>query len=97
MAKELAPHHVTVNAVLPGKTNTPMLMEGNMRKALKTADQDTAADEAAFLRRAAETTPMGIPYVEPEDVAEAALWLSLPASRYVTGTAIPVDGGTAIP
>jgi SDR family mycofactocin-dependent oxidoreductase len=97
MAKELGPYQIRVNAVLPGKTNTPMFMQGNMRKALLTQDQDTAADDQAFLRRAAETTPMVIPYVEPEDVAEAALWLSLPASRYVTGTAIPVDGGTAIP
>jgi (+)-trans-carveol dehydrogenase len=97
MAKELAPHQITVNAVLPGKTNTPLLMEGSMRTALKTDEQDTATDKNAFLSRAAETTPMGIPYVEPEDVAEASLWLSVPASRYVTGTAIPVDGGTAIP
>ena len=32
-------------------------------------------------------------YGKPEDIAGTAIWLASPASGYVTGAAIPVDGG----
>jgi NAD(P)-dependent dehydrogenase (short-subunit alcohol dehydrogenase family) len=34
-----------------------------------------------------------VPLVQPQDVTEAVLWLVSPRSRYVTGTALPIDAG----
>ncbi len=38
-------------------------------------------------------TLLPIPWVQPEDVANAVLWLASDEARAVTGIAIPVDGG----
>ena len=38
-------------------------------------------------------TLLPIPWVQPEDVANAVLWLGSDEARYVTGIAIPVEGG----
>ncbi len=38
-------------------------------------------------------TLLPIPWVQPEDVANAILWLASDEARAVTGIAIPVDGG----
>jgi (+)-trans-carveol dehydrogenase len=37
-----------------------------------------------------------ISLVQPADIAEAVLWLSSPAARYVTGVNLPVDGGAHV-
>ncbi|MGP4017529.1 SDR family oxidoreductase [Saccharopolyspora sp. 5N708] len=37
----------------------------------------------------------GIPYVQPEDVTEAMLFLASDAARYITGVTLPVDAGHA--
>ncbi|HWD05841.1 MAG TPA: mycofactocin-coupled SDR family oxidoreductase [Kribbella sp.] len=95
MARELGPHRIRVNAVLPGNTNTEMFDNDAMR-ALMLPDVEQPTEEQ-FLARASIGSPLGLPYVEPEDIAEAAAWLAGPGSRYVTGTFVPVDGGTAIP
>jgi 2-deoxy-D-gluconate 3-dehydrogenase len=78
LANELAPHSITVNAIAPG------YMETNNTAALR-ADP---VRENQILNR--------IPVArwgKPEDLATAVLFLTSPASSYVTGTVIPVDGG----
>lgn len=42
-----------------------------------------------------ESVPLGH-YGTPDDIAEAALWLSSPMARYVTGVVLPVDGGWSL-
>lgn len=94
-ARELGPHRIRVNAVLPGNTNTMMFRnEATMR--LFTPDLDEP-EEDKFLQRAASRTPMGIPYVEPSDISEAIVFLASSRARYITGTSMLVDGGSAIP
>jgi SDR family mycofactocin-dependent oxidoreductase len=95
MAKELGPRGIRVNAVLPGNVNTAMFNNDDMRH-LYVPDQPDP-DEELFLRRAASTIPMRVPYVQPEDVSEAVCYLASDAARYVTGTLLPVDGGSGIP
>lgn len=95
MARDFGPLGIRVNLVLPGPTNTDLLMKGNARR-LVTSDGDTSGDDE-FLRNAIERSPMRIPYVEPEDVADAIVWLLSDRARHVTGVLLPVDGGTAIP
>jgi SDR family mycofactocin-dependent oxidoreductase len=95
MAKELGRHQIRVNAVLPGNCNTPMFDNDGIRR-LYVPGADTPTEDD-FRARAAAMAPMRNPWVEPEDVAEAVAWLASPASRFVTGAAIPVDGGGATP
>lgn len=40
--------------------------------------------------------PMGEPWVEPADVAEAVLYLASPASRWISGAVLPVNQGSAV-
>lgn len=95
MARELGQHRIRVNAVLPGNTNTEMFDNPAMRQLLVPGIAEPTDEQ--FLASAGAGSPMLIPFVQPDDIAEAVAWLAGPASRYVTGTALPVDGGTAVP
>lgn len=77
LAVELGPSGVTVNAVCPGPINTAM-----------TALIPEEA-KARFTRRRTALRRYG----EPEEVAHLTLALCLPSASYVTGVALPVDGG----
>nr|WP_210278250.1 2-dehydro-3-deoxy-D-gluconate 5-dehydrogenase KduD [Phyllobacterium myrsinacearum] len=78
MANELAGQGVTVNAIAPGYMET----------------DNTAALRADPLRESQilERIPMGR-WGHAEDLATTILFLASPASSYITGTVIPVDGG----
>lgn len=77
-ALDLAPLGIRINAIAPGFIAT------NMTKGV-------LADEG-FSSMIKANTPLG--YVgEPNDIAEAALYLASDAAKYVTGTIIYVDGG----
>lgn len=77
LAVELGPSGVTVNAVCPGPIHT------GMTEMIPTESKETFARRKTALQR----------YGEPEEVAHITLSLVLPASSYITGVAIPVDGG----
>lgn len=79
VAYELAPHGIRVNALSPGITVTP-LVAASMQD-----DPDILAERTA-------TVPMGRAG-QPEDMGNAALFLCQPASQFVTGTNMIVDGG----
>ena len=87
LAVELAPRGVTVNAVCPGYTDTPMLEASLDNIVAKTGRgrSDAAADLARL-------NPQGR-FITPEEVADTVLWLCSPAARAITGQAIPVSGG----
>jgi (+)-trans-carveol dehydrogenase len=95
LAKELGRYQIRVNAVMPGNCNTPMFDNDGIRR-LYVPDAETPTQEV-FLERAAAMSPMRNPYVEPEDISEAIVYLVGPAGRLVSGVALPVDGGTATP
>ncbi|WP_225031202.1 MULTISPECIES: SDR family NAD(P)-dependent oxidoreductase [Paraburkholderia] len=78
MAIELAPAGIRVNAVAPTIVETPM----------------TAPffEDPAYRAFALATIPMGR-VAQPEDVAEAVVYLSSPAAGLVTGTSLRIDGG----
>jgi 3-oxoacyl-[acyl-carrier protein] reductase len=80
LAGELAPD-VNVNAIAPGPIDTPR-WRGDL------SDADYAARKA----RRIEDIPLGR-MGEPEDVADAALFLLSPASRWITGSVLHVTGG----
>jgi NAD(P)-dependent dehydrogenase (short-subunit alcohol dehydrogenase family) len=79
----LAPENIRVNAVCPGPVNTPML-PGFLAK---------AADESASVAEVyASRVPLGR-VAEPEEIAQAVVFLASDAASFVTGVAMPVDGG----
>jgi 2,3-dihydro-2,3-dihydroxybenzoate dehydrogenase len=91
MALELAPHGVTVNAVSPGSTATPMLLETQMRGSSQALHHAIHGDAA--------TWRLGVPLghlAEPEDQAAAALFLVSDAARHITGQELIVDGGQSV-
>lgn len=89
-AREFAPRHVRVNAVLPGLMKTPMVaMAAGLADAYDTPDV-----EAMWAKRDAQV-PMGH-MGTAWDVAEAALFLVGDRSKYVTGIELVVDGGITL-
>jgi NAD(P)-dependent dehydrogenase (short-subunit alcohol dehydrogenase family) len=87
LALELAKTGVTVNAVCPGFTDTPLL-----RKAAGTIKAKTGRSEAEALATLAGSNPQGR-LVTPQEVADAVLWLASPGSAAINGQAIVVAGG----
>jgi NAD(P)-dependent dehydrogenase (short-subunit alcohol dehydrogenase family) len=81
LAQEGAEHGIRVNNINPGIIDTPMLRR--------------FGDDAA-MRPFIDHTPLRR-LGTPEDVAEAVIWLSSDAARFVTGQTLLIDGGYAIP
>ena len=82
MALDHAGQNIRVNCVCPGDTDTGML---------RSEAQQLGAATDAFLSEAADRPLRRIG--EPEDVAQAVLYLASDASSFVTGTTLVVDGG----
>lgn len=87
LAIELAPRGVTVNAVCPGFTETPLL-----EASLANIVAKTGRSEAEARRSLAAGNPQGR-FVRPEEVAASVAWLCQPSSAAITGQAISVSGG----
>ncbi len=87
LALELARTGVTVNAVCPGFTDTPLI-----DRAVATITDKTGRSEAEARAQLARSNPQGR-LVRPEEVAQAALWLAQEGSGAITGQAIAVAGG----
>ncbi len=87
LALELARKGVTVNAVCPGFTDTPII-----RNSIATIVEKTGRTEAEALAEFTKANPQGR-LVTPEEVANSVLWLVLPASDAITGQSIVVAGG----
>jgi NAD(P)-dependent dehydrogenase (short-subunit alcohol dehydrogenase family) len=98
LAVHLAPRFIRVNAIHPTNCNTHLLHNDGIysvfRPDLIEAGQQPTRDdvEPAFTYFQA----MPIPYVEPEDIANLAVFLASDESRYITGQQIRVDAGSFI-
>lgn len=91
LASELAPRGIRANVIHPTNCNTPMLQSEPMYRAFRPdLEHPTRADaEPAFGVQQA----MKIPFIEPEDISNAIVWLASDDARYVTGIQLRVDGG----
>ncbi|MEX2293261.1 MAG: SDR family oxidoreductase [Acidimicrobiales bacterium] len=80
-ALEVARDGIRVNAVLPGSVRTPML-------------RGFVGGDEELLEKMGHRAPMGR-LGEPDEIAEAIVWLLSDAARFVTGNALAPDGGVA--
>ncbi len=88
MANELGKHNITVNNVLPGATNTDRLSSIAKNKVKKNSDLSV---EKVF-ENMANLSPMKR-IAEPNEVANAIVFLASPMASYINGINVPVDGG----
>ncbi|TZG32165.1 SDR family NAD(P)-dependent oxidoreductase [Agrobacterium sp. B1(2019)] len=87
LALELAKKGVTVNAICPGFTDTPII-----RQSLDTIMQKTGRSLEEALAEFTKSNPQGR-LIQPQEVADATLWLASPSAGSVTGQAIAIAGG----
>jgi glucose 1-dehydrogenase len=81
LAQEVAPRRIRVNSIAPGAIRTP----------INTSAWDTPKAYADLMTL--------VPYKrigEPDDIAQAAVWLASDAADYVTGATLFVDGGMTL-
>ena len=83
-ARDLAADRIRVNAILPGVVETPIFTTMMPEKAVGRA-----------LRSFAEQTPLGR-VGRPADIAALALYLASPASSWMTGAILTLDGGISL-
>jgi NAD(P)-dependent dehydrogenase (short-subunit alcohol dehydrogenase family) len=87
LALETAKDGITVNAVCPSYTETPMLEQAVARIVATT--KRSAAEARAML---AARNPQGR-FITPDEIADTVLWLCTDGSRSITGQAISLSGG----
>jgi len=85
IAADLAPRRIRVNVVAPGATRTPIWKRGPRANA-------TAEESAKLSDFFSSTVPLGR-WGEPEDLAEAVLFLASGDSSYINAIELIVDGG----
>jgi NAD(P)-dependent dehydrogenase (short-subunit alcohol dehydrogenase family) len=81
-AKEYATQNLRINCICPTAIETPMIMEGRRKLAYNPEALEAAKNYQAMKR-------MG----QPSEVAEVILWLCSDQASFITGHAMPVDGG----
>jgi len=87
LALELARKNITVNAICPGYTETDIVQSAVENIVAKTGKTPTQARQALADRNPQKQL------VQPEEIAQAVLWLCGPGSGAINGQAIAIDGG----
>jgi NAD(P)-dependent dehydrogenase (short-subunit alcohol dehydrogenase family) len=86
-AAELGKYNITVNAVAPGPVDTPMFHSEGQRGSMGVESQ------AAQDRAVAPMLPLTGEVQQPEEIADAAVFLASDAARYITGVSLDVARG----
>lgn len=94
LALELGPYGIRVNTIHPGGIDTTMgLNEAWYRYFLPELENPTRADYEPIMQR---ITALPVAVVDPEDIANALLFLASDEARYITGVTLPVDAGALV-
>jgi (+)-trans-carveol dehydrogenase len=93
-AVELGQHMIRVNSVHPTQVNTPMAMNDVTFRLFAPDKENPGPEDFAPVSQMMHTLP--VPWVEPEDISNAVLFLASDESRYVTGVQLPIDAGALL-
>ena len=93
-AVELGQRMIRVNAVLPTHVNSPLLMNESTYRAFRPELENPGPDDLAPVCQSFHFLP--IPWVTPEDISNAVLFLASDEARYITGVVLPVDAGSCL-
>lgn len=94
LALTLAPEHIRINTIHPTNVNTDLMHNQAMYRIFRPDLAEPTREEAELTFAVLQAMP--VPYVEPEDVSHAVVYLSSDESRYVTGQQLFVDAGAGL-
>ncbi|TSD47734.1 NAD(P)-dependent oxidoreductase [Rhodococcus sp. KBS0724] len=94
LALTLGPSSIRVNAIHPTNVNTNMLQSLPMYRTFRPDLENPTAEDAAVTFPFMQAMPT--PWVEPEDISYAVVYLSSDESRFVTGQQLRVDAGAGM-
>jgi NAD(P)-dependent dehydrogenase (short-subunit alcohol dehydrogenase family) len=97
-ALELGVHNLTVNAVIPGLIDTALTRHEDryaqaIGEAGRTPTGDSSKDEQTAIELLQAKTPLGVPWIDPADVAPLVVFLASDGARMVSGTTLAATGG----
>jgi len=93
-AVELGAQNIRVNSVHPTNVNTPLFMNDGTMKLFRPDLENPGPEDIKVVGEFMHVLPIG--WVEPEDIANAVLFLASDEARYITGVQLPVDGGSCL-
>ena len=93
LANELGPAQIRVNCVLPGNIATPLTQNASLFGFFRPDLEAPGREDVESIVNG--MTSLDVGFLDPVDISNAILWLASDEARYVTGVALPVDGGWA--
>lgn len=94
LARQLAPKGIRINTVVPGVIDTPSITLPDGTEELSTIGI-SKRDNPGFIRAIVSQVPLG-KAGEPQDVANAVMYLGSRLAKYVTGASLFVDGAISV-
>ncbi|MCW2621120.1 MAG: short-chain dehydorgenase/reductase [Frankiales bacterium] len=91
LARQLAPQSIRANVVHPTNCNTGMLNSDPMYRVFRPDLEHPTREDALEAFPAMQALP--VPYIEPNDISNAVVFLASDDARYVTGLQFRVDAG----
>ncbi|MER5754576.1 mycofactocin-coupled SDR family oxidoreductase [Streptomyces sp. NPDC002088] len=95
LARVYAGQQIRVNVIHPTNVETGMMDNEFMYHAFRPDLENPTREE--MIPSLASKSPMNMPWLSPDDVAEAVLYFASDASRWVTGQQLKLDGGQLLP
>jgi NAD(P)-dependent dehydrogenase (short-subunit alcohol dehydrogenase family) len=97
-ALELGHHGITVNCVIPGLIDTTLTRhQDRYAQALEVSGKNPSGneeeDESAARQALAAKSPLGVPWIEPADIAPTIVFLASEGARMVSGTSFAITAG----
>lgn len=94
LALELAPHGIRVNTIHPTTVDTGMI---HWQRGYRLFRPDLEAPEREDVVDAfASVNAIQVPWLQPEEISHAVVYLASDESRYVTGSTMTIDAGATI-
>jgi NAD(P)-dependent dehydrogenase (short-subunit alcohol dehydrogenase family) len=95
-AIDLGGHNIRVNVVVPGLIDTPMTRnDRRWREAMGPGFENTVLTEELVAKTLGDRDVLHLPWLSPDDIAPAVVFLTSDAARKITGAVYDVTGGTS--